>query len=114
MSTEAIKEFYNYVQTQPEIQSELNSLRPQPEVMVDRAVEIAKSHGYIFSGVELAQVIKELDAAKSQEEELSDEQLEAVAGGAAKDGSFEGGGQWSNSEGKGGDFSFGGSWGSSW
>lgn len=81
MSKESIQEFYNYVQTQPEIQQELNSLIGDRKALLDKAIELGQQNNYSFTKEELEQAIANLEAAYSENSELSDEQLEAVAGG---------------------------------
>lgn len=83
MSKEAIKEFYDFVQTKPDLQNQLNSLLNDREVMLAKAVEIGQQNNFSFTASELAEVIAELEAS-AEGAELSDEQLETVAGGQAK------------------------------
>jgi hypothetical protein len=88
MSLEAIQEFYNFVQTQPEIQNELNLLLNDREGMIAKAVELGRENNCNFTADELRKTIAELETSQAEDAELTDEVLEAVAGGA-KGGSLQ-------------------------
>jgi predicted ribosomally synthesized peptide with nif11-like leader len=82
MSQAAIQEFYDFTQTQPEIQSELNALLNDREAMISKAVELGEENNFSFTADELRNALAELEASQPPEgAELTDEQLEAVAGG---------------------------------
>jgi predicted ribosomally synthesized peptide with nif11-like leader len=83
MSTTAVKEFYNYVLTKPELQSKINevSQKNDKEEYVNLAVKLGQENGYNFNAADVESAIYE---AINPSEELSDEQLEAVAGGTGK------------------------------
>lgn len=80
MSKEAIKEFYDFVQTKPDLQNELNSLLDDQEAMIARAVELGRQNNYNFTADELRETISAIESGEASSE-LSDEELEAVAGG---------------------------------
>jgi predicted ribosomally synthesized peptide with nif11-like leader len=73
-----LEQFYTFVQTNQQLQDQLGAAKDK-ESFNELAVQLGQENGYTFS-------VKDVDAflnQKSQEEnaELSNEELEAVAGG---------------------------------
>ena len=73
-----LEQFYTFVQTNQQLQEQLGAAKDR-ESFNELAVQLGQENGYTFS-------VKDVDAfinQKSQEEnaELSNEELEAVAGG---------------------------------
>jgi len=80
MSVESINQFYQEVMQEPALLEKFQSA-PDQESLVNLAVEVGQQKGYSFTVDEVEQALAAQNAA--QQEELSDEQLEAVAGGVA-------------------------------
>ena len=87
MSQEAVIEFIEAVEANPSLRQQLNSAE-SPEI----AIAIAEEQGYQFTQAELLAVMQEKQLSFASEVELSEEQLEAVAGGKqsveTKEGSY--------------------------
>jgi predicted ribosomally synthesized peptide with nif11-like leader len=84
MSVETVNQFYQEVMQEPALLEKFQSA-PDQESLVNLAVEVGQQKGYSFTVDQVEQALAAQNAA--QQEELSDEQLEAVAGG-------RGGGCW--------------------
>jgi predicted ribosomally synthesized peptide with nif11-like leader len=85
MSTKKVEEFLNNVGEDEALQAELSQALESSENDREAVTALAKSKGYDFSSEELWAEIQKRQAEFSQQEaagELSDEELEAVAGGA--------------------------------
>ena len=82
MSTKNAYEFFQTIQNSEDVRSQLQSASDENEY-VERVVEIAGSRGYQVTGDDVRQCLKE---ARGESAELTDEQLETVAGGAWTDG----------------------------
>lgn len=78
MSQEAVKNFFDFVKTSDDIQNQFKN-----GVSYEGIISIASSKGYNFNEQELQKHLKEDETLKtvSKEEELSEQELEAVAGG---------------------------------
>ena len=84
MSTKKVEEFLNNVGEDEALQAELSEALEQ-ENDREAVTALAKSKGYDFSSEELWAEIQKRQAELNQQEasgELSDEELEAMAGGA--------------------------------
>jgi len=84
MSTKKVEEFLNNVGEDEALQAELSQAL-EAENDREAVTALAKSKGYDFSSEELWAEIQKRQAELNQQEasgELSDEELEAVAGGA--------------------------------
>ena len=79
MSVETVNQFYQEVMQEPALLQQFQSA-PDQESLVNIAVEVGQQKGYSFTTSEVEQALAAQNAA-SETEELSDEQLEAVAGG---------------------------------
>lgn len=78
MSFQAITTFFRRVGESPELRSRVQkSLDRRPEAAAFEIVDVARAHGCDFTATELREYL----AAERSDLELSDEQLEAVAGG---------------------------------
>lgn len=84
MSTEAVNQFLQKVSQDAQLQEELAAAL-QSENRLDAVTQLAASNGYEFAPEEIKQEFENQEsefAARQQAGELSDEELEAVAGGA--------------------------------
>jgi predicted ribosomally synthesized peptide with nif11-like leader len=79
MSVESINQFYQEVMQEPALLEQFQSA-PDQESLVNLAVEVGQQKGYSFTVDQVEQALAAQNAA-SETGELSDEQLEAVAGG---------------------------------
>ncbi len=80
-----LEQFYNLVQNSQELQEQLGSVENE-ESFNEMAVRLGQENGYTFT----AEDVKAFLNQKSQEAnpELSEQELEAVAGGKSKSDSF--------------------------
>ena len=83
MSVESIDQFYQEVMQEPALLQQFQSA-PDRESLVNIAVEMSQQKGYSFTVAEVEQALAAQSAA-SETGELSDQQLEAVAGGGSKE-----------------------------
>jgi predicted ribosomally synthesized peptide with nif11-like leader len=79
MSFESVNQLYQKVMQEPALLEKFQSA-PDHESLVNLAVEVGQQKGYSFTASEVEQALAAQNAA-SETGELSDEQLEAVAGG---------------------------------
>jgi predicted ribosomally synthesized peptide with nif11-like leader len=79
MSFESVNQFYQEVMQDPALLEQFQSA-PDRESLANLAVEVGLQNGYSFTIDEVEQALAAQNAA-SEAGELSDEQLEAVAGG---------------------------------
>jgi predicted ribosomally synthesized peptide with nif11-like leader len=79
MSFESVNQFYQEVMQEPALLEQFQSA-PDQESLVNMAVEVGQQNGYSFTVDQVKQALAAQSAA-SEAGELSDEQLEAVAGG---------------------------------
>ncbi|PSB57661.1 Nif11-like leader peptide family natural product precursor [Chamaesiphon polymorphus CCALA 037] len=81
MSRANVEGFYRFVEGNEQIQSQLKAAGSK-EKFLEMAVQIGQENGYTFN----AETVEEYLASTQQvpDAELSEEQLEAVAGGRAK------------------------------
>jgi predicted ribosomally synthesized peptide with nif11-like leader len=79
MSFESVNQFYQEVMQEPALLEQFQSA-PDQESLANMAVEMGQQNGYSFTIDEVKQALAAQSAA-SEAGELSDEQLEAVAGG---------------------------------
>jgi predicted ribosomally synthesized peptide with nif11-like leader len=86
MSFETVNQFLQKVSEDTLLQEELTQVLDSAENDREAATELGAKHGYQFTSEELWQGIQnrqsEFQVSQNQEE-LSDEELEAVAGGAS-------------------------------
>ena len=85
MSVETVNQFYQEVMQEPALLEKFQSA-PDQESLANLAVEVGQQKGYSFTVDEVEQALAAQNAAASETGELSDEQLEAVAGGERKGG----------------------------
>ena len=92
MTVEALSEFFNKVEEDVSLQKELESLRVEEQeatIRYQALADFGHQHGYEFTTEEVEQLQQVRKAMLAEEsEELSEEQLEAVAGGFFKIPSF--------------------------
>ncbi|AFY58614.1 bacteriocin propeptide, TIGR03798 family [Rivularia sp. PCC 7116] len=81
MSVEAVNQFLTKVAEDAQLQEELAKAM-QSENDRQAVTELANNKGYDFTGDELMQEIEKRQQAAADAGELSEEELEAVAGGA--------------------------------
>jgi predicted ribosomally synthesized peptide with nif11-like leader len=79
MSVETVNQFYQEVMQEPALLQQFQSA-PDRESLANMAVEVGLQNGYSFTVEEVKQALAAQSAA-SEAGELSEEQLEAVAGG---------------------------------
>ncbi|HAA33514.1 MAG TPA: Nif11-like leader peptide family natural product precursor [Cyanobacteria bacterium UBA8553] len=79
MSVKSIEQFYQEVMQEPALLEQFQAA-PDQESLVNIAVEVGQQKGYSFTTSEVEQALVAQNAV-SEAGELSDEQLEAVAGG---------------------------------
>jgi predicted ribosomally synthesized peptide with nif11-like leader len=79
MSFESANQFYQQVLQEPALLQQFQSA-PDRESLANLAVEVGQQKGYSFTAEEVEQALAAQSAA-SEAGELSDRQLEAVAGG---------------------------------
>lgn len=80
MSIETVNQFLTKVSQDEKLQTELSQAVKEQE-SATAAVELADQHGYKFTPEEFEQQIQKMQ--KAQDGELSEEELETVAGGLA-------------------------------
>jgi len=81
MSVLSVNQLYQEVMQEPALLEKFQSA-PDQESLVNLAVEVGQQKGYSFTAEEVEQALVAQNAASASETgELSDEQLEAVAGG---------------------------------
>jgi predicted ribosomally synthesized peptide with nif11-like leader len=87
MSVETVNQFLQKVSEDTPLQEELTKVLESAENDREAATELGAKHGYQFTSEELWQGIQnrqsEFQVSQNQEE-LSDEELEAVAGGCMR------------------------------
>ncbi|MBW4511289.1 MAG: Nif11-like leader peptide family RiPP precursor [Scytonematopsis contorta HA4267-MV1] len=81
MSNNNIEQFYNLVQNSPELQEQLGTAENQ-QSFYEMASQLGSENGYSFSAGEAETFMTQRSL--SGNSELSDEELEAVAGGKKK------------------------------
>ncbi|NJK66416.1 MAG: Nif11-like leader peptide family natural product precursor [Microcoleus sp. CSU_2_2] len=79
MSVKSVNQFYQEVMQEPALLEQFQSA-PDRESLVNLAVEVGQQNGYSFTIDEVKQALAAQSAA-NEAGELSDQQLEAVAGG---------------------------------
>ena len=79
MSRQAVIEFIEAAEANPNLRKQLNSAEGAETVMA-----IAEEQGYQFTEAELLAVMQEKQLSFASDEELSEEQLESVVGGKKK------------------------------
>lgn len=81
MSQANVEQFYKLVQNNEQLQEQLKAA-VNKESFIELAVKLGQENGYTFTGQDIEAFLNQ----KSQEgaEELSDLELESVAGGQAK------------------------------
>ncbi len=79
MGTQAVVSFLNLVVTDAQLQEELQAAVEGTTATGEAIAQVARRHGHEFDVAELTQVVEAINAGGSRE--LSDEELEAVAGG---------------------------------
>ena len=87
MSNQQVHEFLQKVSSDEQLQKELSQILESAENDREAAVVLAQKHGYTFSPDELWQEIQNRQSEfgnTTSNEELSDEELEAVAGGSQR------------------------------
>ena len=87
MSNQQVHEFLQKVSSDEQLQQELSKILESAENDREAAVVLAQKHGYTFSADELWQEVKNRQSEfgnTTSNEELSDEELEAVAGGSQR------------------------------
>jgi predicted ribosomally synthesized peptide with nif11-like leader len=77
MANQALDQFYQRVMSDPSLQAELKDVTDERS-FINRAVELGARNGFYFTADEARE---KLQAARSGDIELSDEQLESVAAG---------------------------------
>jgi predicted ribosomally synthesized peptide with nif11-like leader len=87
MSVETVNQFYQQVMQEPALRQQFQAA-PDRESLANLAVEVGQQNGYSFTTEEVKQALVAQSAA-SEIGELSDEQLEAVAGGKRPKSSIE-------------------------
>ena len=83
MSVESVNQLYQEVMQELALLEKFLAVRDR-ESLVNLAVEVGQQKGYSFTVAEVEQALAAQSAA-SETGELSDEQLEAVAGGGSKE-----------------------------
>ena len=81
-----IENFYRSVSQNPALLNKIVTGANTPDEFIERAVSVAKDEGYVIDGTEAKSWIDSQIAARKNGE-LSDTQLEAVAGGKGSAGS---------------------------
>ena len=82
MPTEAIKQFWQKTQTDTAIQAKIAALEQKDhQPTLAAVIKLAAESGCVFSAQEYEVAVKEELARQHAAGEISDEQLEAVAGG---------------------------------
>jgi predicted ribosomally synthesized peptide with nif11-like leader len=79
MSSQAVIDFLNRVVADAALQQELQAAVEGKAATGEAIAAVARRHGHDFDVAELTQVVEAINAGGSRE--LSDEELEAVAGG---------------------------------
>ncbi|HAA33511.1 MAG TPA: Nif11-like leader peptide family natural product precursor [Cyanobacteria bacterium UBA8553] len=82
MPVESVNQFYQEVMQEPALLQQFQAVRDR-ESLVNLAVEVAQQKGYSFTVDEVKQALTAQSSA-GEAQELSDQQLEAVAGGREK------------------------------
>lgn len=88
MSIESVNQFYQVVIQDPDLKQQFYTAAESKsnQELLQMAVEQGQKHGYNFTTEEVAQVIAAAQSPKTDgNTELSDQQLEAVAGGKGND-----------------------------
>lgn len=82
MSQENVRLFFTKVKEINELQEQLKSLQQTAGGdLLSQAVNLGAEHGYEFTEEEMRDELQQISISTVEEGELSDEQLEAVAGG---------------------------------
>lgn len=81
MSAEAIKAFIEKVREDEDLQTKLQSIDDDGEDALGQIIEIASEAGFSFEAEDYQTVVHEMAKVRHAAGELSDEELEAVAGG---------------------------------
>ncbi|MDJ0716250.1 MAG: Nif11-like leader peptide family natural product precursor [Prochloraceae cyanobacterium] len=84
MSVQSLSEFMNKLVEDESLQKEIESVTANKEEGMPPSQAIADlgiKHGYDFTEEELIAVVEEMEQLKAKEAEMSEEDLEAVAGG---------------------------------
>ena len=79
MSIDSVNQFYQEVMQEPALLQQFQAA-PDQESLANMAVKVSQQKGYSFTVAEVEQALAAQSAA-SETGELSDEQLETVAGG---------------------------------
>ena len=82
MSAENLKKFYQFIEQHSEIRSQVGNISDRAS-FVKNMVRLGAENGFAFTANELESALGRLDSSLP-ESVLSDEQLEAVAGGAKR------------------------------
>ena len=91
MSTEAVKQFFQQAQHEPALRAKLGAIQPteDPQEVIPLLVKVAADAGFVFTAQECASAIKAVMAQQPAPGELSEKQLEAVAGGSRRSQLFD-------------------------
>jgi predicted ribosomally synthesized peptide with nif11-like leader len=81
MSKEAVIQMLSRVDAEPELRDELSAAMDAPEGRADAVMAVAGKHGYEFTPEEFRDVVSEAAASSEAKGEVSDADLERVAGG---------------------------------
>jgi predicted ribosomally synthesized peptide with nif11-like leader len=87
MSVESVNQFYQQVIQEPALRQQFQAA-PDRESLANLAVEVGQQKGYNFTAEEVKQALT-AQSVISEAGELSDQQLETVAGGSGKGGNGE-------------------------
>ncbi|NJS09142.1 MAG: Nif11-like leader peptide family natural product precursor [Microcoleus sp. CSU_2_2] len=87
MSVESVNQFYQQLMQEPALRQQFQAALDR-ESLVNLAVEVGQQKGYKFTAEEVKQALT-AQSVISEAEELSDQQLETVAGGSGKRGNGE-------------------------
>lgn len=83
MSKESVKLFFKTLQTDEKLQVQLGDLlNKNNELQVEKVIEVAAKTGYEFSREDVEKLVKEKLTTMVESGELSEEEMEAVAGGS--------------------------------
>src|SRR5690625_5218221 len=82
MSIENVKNFFEKLQDDKELQNELTSIyKGKQREIKTKIVKIGSEVGYEFSEADFHEMIEEITDSMQQSEQLDDNQLEEIAGG---------------------------------